>query len=144
MSWNWFLCPVNVYTSSSTAIRDCWSFYLIALPPSTYGFHLMVQDGCSSSCLHIHIPVGTGEKGSGGGHTLSLLGITQTLHTLVFIHIPLARFISMAILTSKRLKNMVFMPGGHIYNLNSRLLLLKKEGTVGCYETNGNLYHNLY
>lgn len=63
--------------------------------------------GCSNSCLHIHIPAGRRKEGS-GGHSLSLN--PDTAHT-IFIHLPLARFIFIATLTSRRLTNTVWWKG---------------------------------
>lgn len=99
---NWLLCYPQYMASIS------WSKMAAPAPIFTFTF----QQGEGKKAVE--------------GTLLPFRSTTQTLCT--FIHIPLARFISMATLTSNRLRNMVFMLGGHVYSLNSGLLLLKKEG----------------
>lgn len=96
------------------SVRDPGSFYLVALPPSASGFHIIIQDGCYCSSHHICIAIRRKEEGTkmGSPPPFTVLLISYTYH---IFSLPIVQNIVIgSCLAAREAGNVSFIIGGSV------------------------------
>ena len=103
----------------TTINRDPHPFHLVALPPSAQNLHLTAQDGCPSSCQHIHIMAHGKRSLEGSGVLLPLKCTTQKRHQKIHSHPNVQHLVKRPHLASKEGKKWNLQLSFHSPAINS-------------------------